>query len=249
MLYIFTLIKSNILFIFLLICILLFFIISSIIYYLLIKILQIDIDFNNIFFYQYNKKCKLVLEKYGNYKIQQLYLVRQPFGNIVSLAFNILTCFQYNKYLQQSKNNYPYHPALIFQIKTSDNFTKFILLEKNNCINLCETFLINKNYQFLPIPLNKKNKLTIKQILNSTEKRIGIKSYFNWNICKNNCQEFTKQILLTLNVYNYKYKEFIFSDKIIQLYKPSEFTLHIINCLFIIMNFFEKYILNNDFFL
>lgn len=251
MLDIFILLQSNIVILYLLFLVGIFFITCSIIYYIFIKFFNVELEHNNIFFYHYNKRCQHILDLYGDYSIKKLYLVRQPFGNLVSLAFNILTLFQYNHYLQQSKDNYPFHPALIIQIQTKDKLTKFLLLEKNNCINLCETFLVQKNYQFLPVPLptTHKNKITIKQLLDKTEQRIGLDSFFNWNIYKNNCQDFTKEILITLHVYNQKYKEFIFRDKIMQLYKPSDFTLHIINCLFIIINFFEKYILNNNYFI
>jgi hypothetical protein len=42
--------------------------------------------------------------------------------------------------------------------------------------------------------------------------------------------------------------EFIYRDKLIKLYNPSEFTLHIINCLCAIYNIFEKYIFDSDLF-
>ena len=159
----------------------------------------------------------------------------------------MLTLFNYNKYLSETEDNYPYHPALIFEINQGNNI-KFLLVEKNNCINICETFLVHKNYEFKRINI-KKNKFTLNKILTTTQKRIGNHKYFNWNIYKNNCQEFTKEILATLNKKSKKYDKFILSDKIIQkYYSPSDFTLHIINCLFIIINFIEKYLLDNNIF-
>ena len=157
-------------------------------------------DYNNIFFYQYNKKCQKIINTYGNYKINRIYLIRQPLGKITNFVFNILTLFSYNKYLLESPDNYPYHPALIFEIKKDDNI-KFLLVEKNNCINICESFLINKSYDFKSINMTK-SKFTLKKVLNKTQKRIGNQKYFNWNLHKNNCQEFTKEILVTLNKYN-----------------------------------------------
>ena len=229
-----------------LICIVLFifFVIFS---YIIIKILQIGIENNNIFFYQYNKKCQRIIDEYGDYKINKIYLIRQPLGKMANIAFNILSFFNYNKYLSESPDKAPYHPALIFEIK-KDNHIKFLLLEKNNCINICESFLINKSYEFKSINIAK-NKYTFKKVLKTTQKRIGNHKYFNWDIYKNNCQEFTKEILVTLNKYTDQYDDFIFSDTILKKYYPySDFRLHILNCLFIIMNFFEKYILDNNIF-
>ena len=178
------------------ISIIILFIFFVIVSFFIIRFLQKSFDYNNIFFYKYNQKCKKIINKYGDYQINKIYIVRQPFGKFVNFIFNVLTLFNYNKYLSESNENYPYHPALIFEIKQKNN-VKFLLVEKNNCINICETFLLHKNHEF---------------------KRI------------NNIQ-------------------FIFSDKIIKkYYSPSDFTLHIINCLFIIINFIEKYVLDNNIF-
>lgn len=231
----------------LIIVIILGFIIFAICSFYILKFLQTSFEYTNIFFYQYNKKCQKILDEYGNYRINRVYLIRQPFGKLINLVFNILTLFNYNKYLSDSSDNCPYHPALIFEIKKDDNI-KFLLVEKNNCINICETFLINKSNDVKCINITN-NKFTLRKVLKKTQKRIGNKKYFNWNIHKNNCQEFTKEILVTVNKYSEEYKHFIFSDKIIQkYYSPSDFTLHLINCLFIIINFFEKYLLDNNIF-
>jgi hypothetical protein len=220
------------------------FVISS---FYILRFLQISFEYNNIFFYQYNKKCQKIINTYGNYKINRIYIIRQPLGKMTNFVFNILTLFSYNKYLLESPDNYPYHPALIFEIKKDDNI-KFLLVEKNNCINICESFLINKSYDFKSINMTK-SKFTLKKVLNKTQKRIGNQKYFNWNLHKNNCQEFTKEILVTLNKYNEEYTNFIFSDKIIQkYYSPSDLSLYIINCVFIIINFIEKYLLDNNIF-
>jgi hypothetical protein len=69
------------------ICFILFVICS----YFIIKFLQVSIDYNNIFFYQYNKKCQRIIDEYGDRKINKIYLVRQPFGKTVNLIFNVLT--------------------------------------------------------------------------------------------------------------------------------------------------------------
>lgn len=227
-------------------CILSCFIFVVICSFYVLRALQISFDYNNIFFYQYNKKCKKIIDEYGDYKINRVYLIRQPFGKFVTLVFNILTLFNYNKYLLESADNFPYHPALIFEIQCGDN-NRLLLVEKNNCINVCETFLINKTNDIKCINLTNK-KYTIKGVLETTQKRIGDTKFFNWNIYKNNCQEFTKEILITLRKYNDKYKDFIFRDKIKDKITPSDFTIHLFNCLLIIVNFVEKYVYDSSIF-
>lgn len=222
------------------------FILFTIFTYFALYFLKISIDYNNVFFYQYNKKCQRILDEYGDCKINKMYLVRQPFGKIINLAFNILTLFNYNKYINESEDNCPYHPTLILEINANEK-TKFLLLEKNNSINICETFLINKSFDFKKVPIPK-NKYTLNKVLKKTKQRIGNHKFFNWNVYKNNCQVFTKEILITLDKYNDEYREFIFKDKIRKHYSPSDFTVHIINCLCNALNFVEKYLLDNNIF-
>lgn len=222
------------------------FILCVICSFVVFRCLQISFEVNNIFFYKYNKKCQKILDEYGDCNITNIYIVRQPFGKFVNFIVNILTLFNYNKYLSETNDNYPYHSALIFEVIKNNNI-KFLLVEKNNCVNICETFLLHKTYEFKRI--NIKKKFTLNKILTTTQTRIGNHKYFNWNIYKNNCQSFTKEILLTLNKYSNECKQFILRDKIIQkYYSPSDFTLHIINCLVIIINFIEKYLLDNNIF-
>ena len=140
---------------------------------------------------------------------------------------------------------------MIFEVKLKNNMKKMLLIEKNNCINISDNFLINNTQEIKK--LNIKNKhLTINTILNTTQSRLGNEKYFNWHLNKNNCQNFTKEILKTIGKYNKTNKTFIFHDKLhnklINIISPSEFTLHIGNCLCIFCNIVEKYIYDNNFF-
>jgi len=122
-----------------------------------------------------------------------------------------------------------------------------LLLEKNNCINICENFFISGSQEIKRLKI-KSNKYTINSILNRTQERLGNDKYFNWHLYKNNCQEFTKEILKTIGKYNKKYKHFIFRDKLMKLIIPSDFTLHFGNCLCVFYNVVEKYIYDTNIF-
>jgi len=225
--------------------------------YIVIKILKRSIDDNNIFFYKYNKQSQEVLDKYGDCKIKRIYLVRQPFTKMITFGLNLFTFYYYNDLIQKCHEYYPYHTLLLVEVELKTNKykkelkeTKILLIEKNNCINISENFFISKSQESIPIKFmsNKHYKLTVNQLLDQTRDRIGSKLFFNWNIYKNNCQEFTKELLVTLDKINPEIKEFIYRDKIMKIYNPSEFTLHIINCLCAIYNIFEKYIFDSDLF-
>lgn len=251
-------ISSKQIFSFIIIVCIILIILFIIVSYIIIKILQRSIDDNNVFFYKYNKQSQEVLDKYGNYKIKRIYLVRQPFTKMITFGLNLFTFYYYNELIKKCHEYYPYHTLLLIELQLRSNKnnickkesrTKFLLVEKNNCINISENFFISKSQENIPLEISKTNKrITLNQILDSTRDRIGSKLFFNWNIYKNNCQEFTKELLVTLDKMDSNMNEFIYRDKLIKLYNPSEFTLHIINCLCAIYNIFEKYIFDSDLF-
>ena len=215
--------------------------------YLVLKVLKIGIDNNNILFYQYNKKSQKIINAYGDHKITKIYLVRQPLSKIITFWLNILTLYNYEKLINETHENFPYHIVLLVEIKLQNGMRKLLLIEKNNCINIYENFLINQLQDIKTINLKNKN-YTINSILNTTQTRVGNEKFFNWNLYKNNCQEFTKEILKTIGNYNKTNKKYIFRDKLFKLIIPSDFTLHIGNCLCVIGNIIEKYIYDSNIF-
>jgi len=213
--------------------------------YFVLKFLKMSIDNNNILFYQYNKKSQKILDTYGDHEVTKIYLVRQPFSKFITFLLNMFTLYNYEKLINESQENFPYHIFLVFEIKLPNNMRKLLLLEKNNCINICENFLINNLQDIKTIKLKNKN-YTITSILKTTQTRVGNEKFFNWHLYKNNCQEFTKEILITLDKYCKTNKEYIFRDKLFKIIIPSEFTLHIGNCLCILYNITEKYIYDSN---
>ena len=227
-----------ILYILIILCIL--FIIIS---YFSIKLLKCSIDNNNLFFYQkYSQKCKKLINIYGNWQITKVFLVREPIGYLNKLFFNLITLFNYSKLINKSKKYIAYHTSFIIQIKNTKNGKiKILSLDKKSSINISDTFIIKKSYKIKSISLN--NIYTLHNILEITQKRLGNRTFFNWSYHTNNCQDFSKQILLTLGVYNSEiYDKFIFRNKIKKLYNPSCFASHILKCCIIFLTFLQKYV-------
>jgi hypothetical protein len=214
--------------------------------YLILKFFKMTLDDNNILFYQYSKKCQKLLDLYGEYKIKKIYLVREPFSPLITFLLNVITFYKYNKLITESQDNFPYHSSIIFEIELPNKMKKLLLLEKNNSINLRENFLINNSQQIKTLPLKNK-KYTINSILNNTQKRLGNKKFFNWHVYKNNCQEFIKEILVTINKFSKYNKDYILSNNILKFLIPSEFTVHIINCSCVLNNILEKYFFDSFF--
>jgi len=224
-----------------LLIIILFFItlfIILIISYFIFKIFRINIENNNVFFNDYNKKTQEIINKYGNYKISKIYIIKEPLGNLTKTLLNIITLYEYQCISEENDDFTIYHASIIIKIKLPNKLTKFLLIEKNPNINISERFNIN-NLQNIKSLCIKKQKYTLNKILKLTNNRIGNEKFFNWHFYKNNCQEFVREILITLQNPNY-IDDFMSHKKISKLLYSSKFNVYTINVLVTLSNIMEK---------
>jgi hypothetical protein len=238
--------KVKIFAIVLILCVISSTIIFIIFSYFIIKFLQLSINDNSIFFYKYNKKSQNILDTYGDCKICKFYLCREPFNKFIHFVINILTFYNYEKLISISDELYPYHSRIIVKLITLDKKYKFVSLDKNNCINITTDFNITNKQEYKLIKIKKHH--TLNSILSQTLNRVGNNTFFNWNLYKNNCLNFSREILVTLNKLNKGNKQFIACDKILGPLNPSDFTLHMINCSNTLCSIMEKYIYDNNLF-
>ena len=73
--------------------------------YFVFKLLRSNIEDNNIFYYNYIKKSKNVLDLYGDYKINTIYLVRQNVGSVAKHILNFFTLYKYDKIINDTENS------------------------------------------------------------------------------------------------------------------------------------------------
>ena len=228
--YINVVIGASILLSFLFIILFVFFIIFTVISYFAIKYLRVQVYTSGLFLQDYGKYEKEILNKYGNYPIKNIYLVRNPMSPFFFFFFNIITCYNYSAIFTECEKKYPYHASILLEIKVSKK-TKFIYIEKNNCIHMSENFYINSKQSMKKICIEK---ITLQELLDNTEKRIGPVKFFNWSAFKNNCQNFTKELLITLK------KKCKFQDNMmnnaIEKSKTTEFSIYIVNFIVITYN-------------
>lgn len=242
--------------------VLLFIILLMVIFYIIIKFLEISLD-KMVFFYDYNKLCRKILKKYGDCEINKIYLIRSSLNQIYTILLNIITLFKYDELVTMSEDNFPYHTMLLLEVKLKNsedknkNKIKWLLLEKNNCITINDNFILTQGMHVEEVEINKnnkkeeekeENKIYLKDFLEETRNRMGNEKFFNWHLFENNCQEFTKELLITAGSYDDYYKKIIFSNKMLKLIELSEFFYCMFNCLCIIYNLLEKYIFEIDLF-
>ena len=223
-----------------------------VIFYIIIKILEISLD-KMVFFYDYNKLCRKILKKYEDCEINKIYLIRTSLNQIYTILLNIITLFKYDEIVKNSEDNFPYHTMLLLEVKLKNdenkNKVKWLLLEKNNCITINDNFILSQGMHVEEIELKyPEKKIYLKDFLEETRNRMGNENFFNWHLFKNNCQEFTKELLITVGSYDDYYKKIIFSNKIFELINLSEFFYCMFNCLCIFNNFLEKNIFELDLF-
>lgn len=179
---------------------------------------QLICKYNN-----YTDKDKKILEIYGNYKIKKIYIVYTPFSNVTRHGLNLLAYLSCGKTIDsiitqlknKNKNNNDFeqsHTNLIFELKINKKQSKFIYLEKQLNIYMDTDFFINNKCNIVPIKLKNKT-ITIKNLLDITEKRIGKEKFFNWHGCAYNCHTFIDDILLTLELSEYGKNKFQHTQK------------------------------------
>ena len=226
-------------------CILLV-IVWIIISYYMVKWFKIKVGNYIYYLNKYNDDCVNILKKYGEYPIKKIYLVRNPVSNKMKTLLNIVTFNNFYKEIEKYKDKFkkniffPYHASIIFELNISKNRNKLILLEKNNSINLRSNFYLSDTQEMNDLQI-KQNKYTINKILKTTRERIGDNKFFNWEICKNNCQILIKELLITLKKYNKNNKKFVYQKKFTNSIYYSEFSLHIIRSSINIFNMIENF--------
>lgn len=213
--------------------------------YYIYKWLRMNIDRDYYYFNQYNNDCLDVLDKYGDYPIKRVYLVRQPITKFAKILLNLITFYKFEremkKYMAATNKEvfFPQHTSIILEIQLPDKTRKKILVEKNNCLKLALNFRMSSDQDMKKIILQKK-KFTINKLLDKTRNRIGNNIFFNWSICRNNCQTLTKEILVTLERFTESNKKFMYQNDFAQQIKFSEFSLHIMNSIINVCNTLEN---------
>ena len=190
---------------------------------------------NSFFFKDYNERIKLILDKYGDCKIKNIYILRQRLPAFVFKIINIVSFYKYSEMF------IPDHTSLIFEIKINKQNkcpNKFLKVEKNNYININENYNINRTQDIKYIRYKSKNCKnknseynTLNHILDKTRTRVSDETFFNWHIFTNNCQQFTKELLITLGQYTKSNKQYVFQDKTLLIESFSDFHNYSTNCI------------------
>ena len=196
---------------FIVICIILFFIFFIIFlllaYIFIYYLLQINTNFVD-----YNKDTKILLDKYGDYKIQKMYYYKQDITNLTCFIINTVSRY---KYYHHFSNNHPYHVGCILILKNSHNDIKILKIHKSHSsIYIYDNFRINSYKKIKNVSIHKN-----KEMLDITKKNMVEKNFFNWELKNNNCQDFVKNLIKSIQkkTKKIKYQTIIFNQSDIYL--------------------------------
>ena len=134
-------IPSNIILLTILILLLLF-VVWLIVSYYVLKWFKMKVDKENVFFNEYNEESKIMLEKYGDLKIKNMYLVRQPIERFSLLLGNLVTFY---KYREKLKERLPRHTYVLIEVQLKNKSLKTIMIEKNNYLKITGNYVIQKH--------------------------------------------------------------------------------------------------------
>lgn len=165
------------------------------------------IKYYKIYLDNYHGNSGELLSKYGDYPIKNVYILKEKLSNIKMIAIleKILNLLFFKKKYELGNLN---HTSLICDVDLGNNIIKKIKINKNLYVNLMEDFNINGKIQEIKCNKLKNKKYTLNYVLNKTKNNINSRKYYNWSI-HNNCQNFTKKVLLTMKLFNKKNIEFM----------------------------------------
>lgn len=235
-------------FAFIILCIL-FFILWIYVSFYVLRSFKRNID-DNLYHDRFNQSSLHVLEQYGNMPIKNIYLVKKQVQYPTLFLLDAITLFKHHSFIQSQRKNktssYPYHVYILLELQLPKKHRKYIMIEKNNCINISTNIKIHDNQSMIKLKSTKKG-LTMSKILNDIQNKIGIYTFFNWHIFKNNCQTFTKHFFDCLDIPDNVYYSFInniHGTLFIKNIELSDFNLHTINCIINIYDFLGTLYMN-----
>lgn len=161
---------------------------------------------------RYTQKAETNLKRYGMYGIKSITLRREPVDSRVLTAAHILTQNEIKDLMKKNNVSTLYHLSMVCEIIDNSGNSIFILIEKNDVINVEKIDKIQggPNMEYMPVDITDEMKLNIGVLLDRTRLAIGNFKFFVYDAINANCGIFLIDILQANNIYNEKYKNFLY---------------------------------------
>ena len=170
-------------------------------------------------------KFNYFFSKYGNNRINKLVIERVPLKETTMNLLNLASGNTTLQRLKQSTYDKLFHLRLLFKLENN----KILFVEKNQTLNIdyYENLVNQKGIEQLEI--NEITNETLFNFINNGQLILKDK-YFSYNAKTNNCQDFISALLISNNIVNQEYQNFIKQD-VNFIFKNNPFLKNLINSL------------------
>jgi hypothetical protein len=161
---------------------------------------------------KYTSKAETIIKRYGNYGIKSITLRREPVDSRVMTAAHILTQNEIKDLMKKNNVNTLYHLSMVCEVIDNMGQSIYILIEKNDVINLevIKSVSGGPQMQYMPVSISDDMKLTIGVMLQRTRMTIGNTKFFIYDAINANCGIFLIDILQSNGIYKDSYKDFLY---------------------------------------
>ena len=174
---------------------------------------------------KFPNKFNMFFSKYGNNRINKLVIERVPLKETTMNLLNLASGNTTLQRLKQSTYDKLFHLRLLFKLENN----KILFVEKNQTLNIdyYENLVNQKGIEQLEI--NEITNETLFNFINNGQLILKDK-YFSYNAKTNNCQDFISALLISNNIVNQEYQNFIKQD-VNFIFKNNPFLKNLINSL------------------
>ena len=152
------------------------------------------------------KKIRKMLDKYSNNVMENIVIRRAPVQKYIRTLLNFTSNDELDRFLSNKSYDDIFHLSITFQAGD-----KIHRLEKNEVVSWTDEFRPREDEQEYPLGVQPKF-LTIGEVVSQTESRIGKEAMWGYSAFKNNCQEFIKQLLITMGLYSPDVSKWVYQD-------------------------------------
>ena len=152
-------------------------------------------------------KERALLKMYGQYQIINITLCRAPISSTLNRVLDVVSLGKWSELKSQYNYDHLFHLYMILKLSNG----KMIRLEKNQVINISDSFNVEHNAEFQDVALQGKQ-ITLQELLDNTIRKVGQKQVFVYSAFSNNCQRFLIDVLNSNGLLTEKEQHFILQD-------------------------------------
>ena len=155
----------------------------------------------------YPPSARATLERYGNWKVVEIRLRRDPVQSAIHTAFNLITLGRWNRGREEEKMDTLFHLGIEIGLENGGQEHR-LLVEKNEVINVGSIKPMMSDTQTCRVP-TPSPPVTLLEFLKRGEDRRPGGEFFRYDPFANNCQDFVAILLVGNNIYTSQARAFV----------------------------------------